>query len=202
MLHSDLHFDPADPQTHADPYPVYRRLREEAPLYYNDERDFYAVSRFEDIDKGVVDHGTYSSAKGDLLELIQANIDIPSGVFIFEDPPLHSAHRGVLSRVFTPRKMNALEGQVRDFCANALDPFVGEDRFDFVLDLGNIMPIKVIGMLLGIPEADQQAVRERKDRGMQQLPGKPATTRTTTSPTRPSLPTTSRGEPTTPPTTS
>ena len=169
----DIHFDPADPQTQADPYPVYRRLREEAPLYHNDERDFYAVSRFEDIDKGVVDHGTYSSAKGDILELIKANIDIPSGVFIFEDPPLHSAHRGVLSRVFTPRKMNALEDQVRDFCANALDPFVGEDRFDFVRDLGNIMPIKVIGMLLGIPEADQQAVRERKDRGMQQLPGKP-----------------------------
>jgi cytochrome P450 len=168
---SDIHFDPADPQTHADPYPVYRRLREEAPLYHNEERDFYVVSRFEDIDRGLVDHGTYSSAKGGILELIKANIDIPSGVFIFEDPPLHSAHRGVLSRVFTPRKMNVLEGQVRDFCAKALDPFIGEDRFDFVLDLGNIMPINVIGMLLGIPEADQQAVRERKDLGMQQLPG-------------------------------
>jgi cytochrome P450 len=170
---SDITFDPADPQMHADPYPTYRRLREEAPLYHNDERDFYVLSRFEDIDRGLVDHATYSSAKGGILELIKANIDIPSGVFIFEDPPLHSAHRGVLSRVFTPRKMNALESQVRDFCAKALDPFVGEDRFDFVLDLGNIMPINVIGMLLGIPEADQQAVRERKDRDIQQLPGAP-----------------------------
>ena len=121
---SDIKFDPADPQMHADPYPTYRRLREEAPLYHNDERDFYVLSRFEDIDRGLVDHATYSSAKGGILELIKANIEIPSGVFIFEDPPLHSAHRGVLSRVFTPRKMNALEGQVRDFSAKALDPFV------------------------------------------------------------------------------
>jgi cytochrome P450 len=150
---------------------VYRRLREEAPLYHNEERDFYVLSRFDDVERGLVDHGTYSSAKGGILELIKADIEIPSGVFIFEDPPLHSAHRGLLSRVFTPRKMNALEGRVRAFCAYALDPFVGEDRFDFVLDLGNIMPINVIGMLMGIPEADQQAVRERKDRGMQQMGG-------------------------------
>jgi cytochrome P450 len=168
---SDLHFDPADPEINANPYPLYRRLREEAPLYYNAERDFYVLSRFDDVERGIVDHGTYSSAKGGILELIKADIEIPSGVFIFEDPPLHTAHRGLLSRVFTPRKMNALEDQVRQFCANALDPFVAADRFDFVLDLGNVMPIRVIGMLLGIPEADQQAVRERKDLGMQQLPG-------------------------------
>ena len=168
---SELHFDPADPEMHTNPYPVYARLREEAPLFYNAERDFYVLSRYDDVDKGLVDHGTYSSAKGGILELIKADIEIPSGVFIFEDPPLHSAHRGLLSRVFTPRKMNALEDQVRAYCANALDPFVGEDRFDFVLDLGNIMPMSVIGMLLGIPEADRQAVRERKDRGMQQMRG-------------------------------
>ncbi len=98
--------------------------------------------------------------------MIQANIEIPSGVFIFEDPPLHTAHRGLLSRVFTPRQMNAFEPQIREFCARALDPLVGSERFDFVRDLGAIMPMSVIGMMLGIPEADQQAVREHKDSRM------------------------------------
>src|SRR3989442_507217 len=79
------------------------------------------------------------------------------------EPRVHSAHGGLLSRVFTPRKMNALEPQIREFCAHALDPLVGGDRFDFVADLGAQMPMRVIGMLLGIPEQDQQAVRERAD---------------------------------------
>src|SRR5215831_17244861 len=74
---SDLHFDPADPGINANPYPVYRRLREEAPLYYNAERDFYVLSRFDDVERGIVDHGTYSSAKGGILELIKADIEIP-----------------------------------------------------------------------------------------------------------------------------
>jgi cytochrome P450 len=170
---SNVSFDPHDPQIHADPYPVFRRLREEAPLYYNEELDFYAVSRFDDVERGLVDHETFSSAKGGILELIKADIEIPSGVFIFEDPPLHSAHRGLLSRVFTPRQMNALEPKIREFCANALDPLVGGDRFDFVRDLGAIMPIRVIGMLLGIPEVDQQAVREHKDAELRRAPGMP-----------------------------
>ena len=170
---SDVFFDPNDPQIHADPYPVFRRLREEAPLYYNEQLDFYAVSRFDDVEQGLVDHATFSSAKGGILELIKADIDIPSGVFIFEDPPLHSAHRGLLSRVFTPWQMNALEPKIREFCASALDPLIGCERFDFVRDLGAIMPIRVIGMLLGIPEADQQAVREHKDAGMRRVPGMP-----------------------------
>jgi cytochrome P450 len=169
---ADLAYDPSDPEIHADPYPIFRRLREEAPLYYNEQRDFYAVSRFDDVEQGLVDHATFSSAKGGILEMIQAGIEIPSGVFIFEDPPLHTAHRGLLSRVFTPRQMNALEPQIREFCARALDPLVGTDRFDFVRDLGAIMPMSVIGMMLGIPEADQQAVREHKDARMRD--GSPA----------------------------
>jgi len=168
---SDVHFDPADPAINADPYPTYARLRDEAPLYYNAERNFYALSRFADVESGIVDHATYSSARGGILELIQANIEIPSGVFIFEDPPLHSVHRGLVSRVFTPRKMNALEDQVRAFCASALDPFVGEEHFDFVRNLGNVMPMQVIGMLLGIPDEDLESVRQRKDLGMQQMGG-------------------------------
>ena len=79
---------------------------------------------------------------------------------MFEDPPVHTMHRGLMSRVFTPRRMNELEDQVREYCRACLDPLVGADRFDFVADLGEQMPMRVIGMLLGIPESDQAAVRD------------------------------------------
>ena len=130
-----------------DPYPVFRRLREEAPLYYNEQHDFFALSRFDDVENALKDHATFSSARGGILELIKADIELPSGVFIFEDPPIHTAHRGLLSRVFTPKKMNALEPQIRELCAEVLDPLVGSDRLDFVADLGARMPMRVIGML-------------------------------------------------------
>src|SRR6478735_978875 len=109
----EVYYDPYDPDLQWDPYPVFRRMREEAPLYYNAEHDFYAVSRFADVESVLKDPRTYSSARGGILELIKMDMDLPSGVFIFEDPPIHTAHRGVLSRVFTPRKMNALEPQIR-----------------------------------------------------------------------------------------
>ena len=83
-----------------------------------------------------------------------------------EDPPTHDLHRGLLSRVFTPKKMQALEPQVRAFCAEVLDPLVGAGGFDFIEDLGKFMPMRVIGMLLGIPEQDQVAIRERLDDGL------------------------------------
>ena len=82
---------------------MFRRLREEAPLYYNEQYDFYAVSRYDDVDRGLVDAKTYISGRGGILELIKANIEMPPGVLIFEDPPVHTMHRGLLSRVFTPR---------------------------------------------------------------------------------------------------
>ena len=170
---SDVYYDPYDVGIEADPYPVYRRLREEAPLYYNAEHDFFAVSRFEDVERGLVDHKTYISGRGGILELIKANIELPPGTLIFEDPPIHTVHRRLLSRVFTPKKMNALEGEIREYCAQALDPIVGSDRFDFVADLGRQMPMRVIGMLLGIPIEDQEAVRDRVDADLRTEPGKP-----------------------------
>jgi cytochrome P450 len=83
-----------------------------------------------------------------------------------EDPPIHDLHRGLLSRVFTPKKMNALEPKVREFCARSLDPLVGAGGFDFIGDLGAQMPMRTIGMLLGIPEQDQEAIRDRLDEGL------------------------------------
>ncbi|MBM3659644.1 MAG: cytochrome P450 [Actinobacteria bacterium] len=168
---TDLYYDPYDVGIHTDPYPTFRRLREEAPLYYNEPYDFYAVSRFDDVERGFADRETYISGRGSVLEAIKNDMPVPPGFFIFEDPPRHTVHRGLLSRVFTPKRMLALEPEIRRFCAEALDPLVGGDRIDFVADLGARMPMRVIGMLLGIPEADQQAVRDRADQHIRTEPG-------------------------------
>jgi cytochrome P450 len=154
----DVRYDPYDLELNADPYPMFKRIREEAPLYYNAEHDFYAVSRFDDVNKAAFDHETFSSARGAVLEIIKSGMDIPPGTLIFEDPPIHNIHRNLLSRTFTPRKIMALEPRIREFTARCLDACGDTGRFDFVKDLGAEMPMRVIGMLLGIPEADQKNV--------------------------------------------
>ncbi|HXY28196.1 MAG TPA: cytochrome P450 [Acidimicrobiales bacterium] len=162
----DLYYDPYDFEIDTDPYPVWKRMRDEAPLYWNDKYEFFALSRWDDVDKALLDWGTYSSARGSILELIRANIPMPSGMILMEDPPIHHIHRSLLSRVFTPRRINALEPQVRQFTVDTLDPLVGTGGFDFIADLGAQMPMKVIGWLLGIPEQDQVAIREQIDEGL------------------------------------
>jgi cytochrome P450 len=170
---SDVHFDPYDVELITDPYPMFARLRDEAPLYYNAEYDFFALSRYADVTKALVDHATFSSARGAILELIKADLAIPPGMLIFEDPPIHDVHRKLLSRMFTPRRIAALEPMIREFCAQCLDPLVGSGRFDFVADLGAQMPMKVISMLLGIPEDDQEYIRDRGNAQLRTEAGKP-----------------------------
>ncbi|MGE0215771.1 MAG: cytochrome P450 [Mycolicibacterium sp.] len=150
-----------------NPYPVFARIREQAPLYYNDKHDFYALSRFDDVNKALIDHETFSSGRGALLEIIKSGMEIPPGTLIFEDPPIHNIHRNLLSRMFTPRKVQALEPKIREFTAGCLDPLVGTGRFDFVNDLGEQMPMRVIGMLLGIPEAEQRRVTDHGEATLQ-----------------------------------
>ena len=96
------YYDPYDFDIDADPYPVWKQPRDEAPLYFNEKYGFYALSRYADVERSFVDWETYSSAKGSVMEIIKANIELPPGMFIFEDPPDHDLHRGLLSRVFTP----------------------------------------------------------------------------------------------------
>jgi cytochrome P450 len=170
---SSVYYDPYDVEIFADPYPTFRRLREEMPLYYNEQHDFFAASRFDDVERGLVDRETYISGRGAVLELIKANIEFPPGVVIFEDPPRHTVHRGLLSRLFTPRKVAALEPKIREFCVRSLDPVIGSGRFDFVADLGAQMPMRVISMLLGIPEQDQESVRDHVDANLRTEAGKP-----------------------------
>ena len=173
MSEPAVYYDPYDVAIDADPYPTYRRLRDEAPLYHNEKYDFWGLSRFADVEAALKDWQRLSSAKGDILEVVKADPVMPPGVFINEDPPFHTVHRALVSRVFTPKRINALEDKVRAFCAACLDPFIGADRFDFVVDLGAELPMRAIGMLLGIPDADQPKVREHAKRNLRNRPGEP-----------------------------
>ncbi len=155
-----VYYDPYLRAIVRNPYPVYRRLREEAPLYYNGQYDFYAVSRYEDVRRGLRDHETFISGRGGILELIQQNVQLPPGTFIFEDPPLHTVHRNIVQRIFAPRRLLGLEERVRNITVDVLDQLAGRDEFDFIADIGALVPMRVIGTLLGIPEEDFQSVRE------------------------------------------
>jgi cytochrome P450 len=172
---NDTYYDPYDVGLNDDPYPTFRRIRENHPLYYNAQHEFFALSRFDDVDAALVDHETFSSARGGVLEIIKSGMDIPPGTLIFEDPPIHNIHRKLLSRIFTPRKVSSLEPKIREFTARCLDPLIGAERFDFVKDLGAQMPMRVIGMLLGIPEAEQQYVVEHGDSTLRTERGRPMT---------------------------
>ena len=93
-----------------------------------------------------------------------SGIEVPPGVILFEDPPLHDLHRRLFSKVFTPRRMEAIEPLTRQFCVRALDPLIGSGRFDFIEDLGALIPMRTIGYLLGIPEEGQEPIRDNTDR--------------------------------------
>lgn len=158
-----VYYDPFDNDIDDDPYPIWKRMRDEAPLYYNEKYNFYALSRYDDVAPALPNWQTYRSGHGTTADILFSGIEVPPGILLFEDPPLHDLHRKLLSRVFTPRRMLAVEDLVRGFCSRALDPIVGSDRFDFVVDLGAIMPMRTIGYLLGIPEDEQQRIRDRND---------------------------------------
>jgi len=160
---SDVYYDPYMREIVYEPYPVYARLREEAPLYYNEKYDFYAVSRYEDVRRSLRDHETFISGRGGILELIKENVQMPPGTFIFEDPPLHTAHRTVVQRVFAPKRLLGLEDKVRAITARCLDKLEGREEFDFIGDIGAQIPMIVIGTLLGLPEEEFENIRQSAD---------------------------------------
>ncbi|MGV0720883.1 cytochrome P450 [Mycolicibacterium elephantis] len=159
----DLYYDPFDFAIDDDPYPVWKRMREEAPLYYNEKYNFFALSRYDDVAQGLHDWDTYRSGRGTTLDVIMSGVEVPPGVILFEDPPLHDLHRRVLSRVFTPRRMEDVEPLTRQFCVRALDSLAGSSRFDVIGDFGALIPMRTIGYLLGIPEEGQQQIRDNTD---------------------------------------
>jgi cytochrome P450 len=159
------YYDPYNAMIDANPYPVWKRLRDEAPLYFNEEYDFYALSRFADVHVASLDWQSYSSARGTVLEMIDTapsrprDSDDSYGMMIFMDPPRHDELRRLVSRAFTPRRVAALEGRTRALCAQFLDPQRGGSGFDFVEAFAAKIPTMIIGAMLGVPEADQDQLR-------------------------------------------
>ena len=167
-----LVYDPYDYAIDADPHPVWARLREEEPVYYNERLDFYALSRFDDVLRAHLDPDTFSSAHSTVLEMMSEEPDeFMKSFMIFMDPPVHTRYRKLVSRAFTPRHIAALEPRVRALTGRFLDEFVGAGGFDYVADFGARLPVMVISALLGAPEEDEAQLRQWTDDMLHIEPG-------------------------------
>jgi len=168
-----VEFDPFSDDYFDDPTEVYRRLRDEAPVYHSERYGFYALSRFEDVLLAHRDWQGFSSAHGvDLSTLSQDPELIRSfRMIIMMDPPEHDRFRKLVSRVFTPRAVTALEPMVREVIVTHLDRLDGRDSFDVVKDFSAPFPVEIIARMLGVPEDMSQQVREWIDISLQREKG-------------------------------
>src|SRR5581483_6969160 len=157
MTSVDIVLDPFSPDFHADPYPTYRRLRDEAPCYFNEAQDWYALSRYDDVLEASQQPLLYSSAEGTTIERVDTRSLPP--MMIFLDPPSHDDQRRLVSRVFTPRAIAALEPFVRDAARTCLGPLREAGGGDFVQEFSAIVPMNVIMELIGVPAADRNQLR-------------------------------------------
>ncbi|MGA7419009.1 MAG: cytochrome P450 [Acidimicrobiales bacterium] len=164
------YWDPLDESLKDDPYPTWRRLREEAPAYHNEKYGFWALSRFEDVERAHRDPLLYSSAHSTVLEMMTDEAQL-EGMMINLDPPEHTVLRRLVSKAFTPRRMAELEDEIRALCARLLDAQRGKDRFDYVQDFGAQVPANVIAALLGVPADDREEVRRHIDQIFHIEPG-------------------------------
>ena len=159
---TDIYWDPYDTEIDDNPHPIWKRMRTETPVYRNDRFDFWALSRFEDIEKASKDTATFSSTHGTVLEMMGPGM-IGSNQMIFMDPPEHTMYRSLVSRAFTPRRMALLDDYVRDVCAELLDGLAGRSEFDYVQEFATQVPSMVISRLVGVPESEREEQRENID---------------------------------------
>lgn len=152
---------------HEDPYPTYRWLREHAPLYRNDALDFWALSRWRDVFDASLDWETYSSAQGTTLEKMDPAMLEAMPIMIFLDPPRHDRLRRLVGRVFTPRRVGALEPFVRSTVRALLAPLAARGGGDFVQELSAPLPMEVIFTMLGVPGPDRRQMRAWMDRSLE-----------------------------------
>jgi cytochrome P450 len=160
---NEIYYDPYDYEIDADPYPIWRRMRDDAPLYRNERHDFWALSRFQDVLDASIDHSVYSSARGTVLEVIRGPQPLPIQPMIFMDPPEHDRLRGLVSRAFSPKRIAEIEASTRTIVRDYLEPLRDADGFDFVADFGAKVPMMVISSMLGVPLADRDSMREWTD---------------------------------------
>jgi cytochrome P450 len=168
-------FDPFSDVFFNDPYPTYRRLRDEAPVYYNDTYGFYALSRHEDVSNAYKNYEVFSSSKGvdlaSILGKMTPHPDLPMPkLIIMLDPPEHNTMRVLVSRVFTPRAIGKLEPMVREVITGFLDR-ADPKKFDMVQDFSALFPVEIITRMLGVPEEHRQNIRIWLDKSLHREPG-------------------------------
>ena len=168
-----VEFSPYDfHQVDADPYPVYARLRDEAPVYRNEELDFWALSRHADVVAAFRDAARFSSANGPLLEKRAWGPQAQEALsFIAMDPPRHTRMRRLVSRAFTPRRIAELEPRIRVIARGHVEAAFGLGEFALVAEIAERLPTDVISELVGVPEADRAEVRRLADTAMHREPG-------------------------------
>jgi cytochrome P450 len=159
-MRTAVEYDPYSYDIHEDPYPVYRRLRDEAPAYFNPERRFWALSRYDDVRTATNDWRTYTSSQGITLEPLRRGTE-PH--IIEMDPPRHTQLRALVSRAFTPNRMAALEEPIRARTRALMQPFAATGRVDLIGDFAARLPMSVISEMLGVPDADQDPLRHAAD---------------------------------------
>ncbi|WP_253900520.1 cytochrome P450 [Mycobacterium asiaticum] len=173
-----VEFDPFSTEFFNGAYGTYRRLRDEAPVYYSEKWDFWALTRYEDVAPATKDHETFSSAKGATLDMVKAHDDaipVPK-VIISMDPPEHQKMRRLVSNVFTPRAIAALEDMVRDKVYERIEA-LNPASFDVVADFSALFPNEVITTMLGVPKQDRDQIRVWLDLLLERHPGEIATTK-------------------------
>lgn len=172
MAHDDVNYDPFDYALHDDPYQVYRRLRDEAPVFHNARFDFWALSRYDDCLAAVRNFGLFSSAEGTTLEPLKAQLP----VLINADPPVHTRMRHLIAGMFTPAKVAVLEDNVRSLARTLLAPHRDAGRIDIITDFAAKLPMAIICRLLGFPSADEDKLRGwtdtvvHRDEGVFEMP--------------------------------
>ncbi|HYU38453.1 MAG TPA: cytochrome P450 [Acidimicrobiia bacterium] len=171
-----VEFDPFSEEFFNNPYELYRRLRDEAPVYFSERYGFYALSRFADVLAAHRDWEAFSSAHGVELFLLSKDPEEVRSYrnIIMMDPPEHDRFRALVSRVFTPRAVTALEPMIRDVVCSFLDPLNDAREFDAVADFAAPFPVEVISRMLGVPEGDRQQIRHRIDLTLHREPGQMA----------------------------
>jgi cytochrome P450 len=157
-----VEFDPFSDEYFGDPTEVYRRLRDEAPVYHSERYGFYALSRFDDVVSAHRDWQGFSSAHGVDLSTLSTDPELIRSfrMIIMMDPPEHDRFRKLVSRVFTPRAVTALEPMIREVVVGFLDRLDGDAVFDAVADFSAPFPVEIISRMLGVPEDMRQQVRE------------------------------------------
>jgi cytochrome P450 len=162
---TDIDYDPFDFEIDKRAHDVWRRMRDEAPLYRNDEHDFYALTRYDDVLECLLDTDTYASRFGTTLDMMTED-EVAMPLFIFRDPPEHTLLRKLVSRAFTPRRIEGLEARIGRVCDSLLDPLEGQSTFDFVERFSSLLPPTVILALLGFPEGLETQMRASVDNSL------------------------------------